>query len=1133
MGLRGRQKEAIDPSRSVCVVAGAGTGKTHILISKYIDLLERGYNSSDILALTFTRKAASEMKERIEAALDLQVSEYPSRWRHIRDEFIWADISTFHSFCSKVLHEFPIEANIAPEFIIIDELQAKRLQEEALEVCLHSPSGISRESICRLLGDTDEWHVKAYLRELYKNRIFVEEFFKELEGDDEAIIERWKSQFRDLQKEILSVFQSNNELWGTIAELHRLASACRKDKDGAMKYLRSIESHLVDLMEQRSPEIALSAMTELSGIRGRTNMGSSANWKPEDLKSLRDSYGRLQSFFVANGPLLEIREGDENFSKYALGFLRDLKNVFKEYRKNVDELKRQSGGIDFNDMIFAAYRLFRDHKDLVRAHFLNRYSYILIDEFQDTDPIQCKIIWTILGNLREKSDRLFVVGDPKQSIYLFRDADVTLFKEMQEIIQDGLKGKIVPLNINFRSTPQIVYFVNYLFSKILSSSSKPWEFGYEPLDVSHERINDSGSVELLLAPSTMDGQERSNSEAEMIARRIQNLIETENKKIYWDECKRKLSSPRPAQYSDVAILLQRRTNLRYLERALQKYGIPYHVSSGLGFYERQEIVDLFNLLKFLDNILDDVALYGILRSPYFGISDVQLHKIAKSGSGSLWSRVQQCSQQHESSAVSNAVRLLEDWSSRAHVEPIADLLRVIIESSGIYAVYGGLVDGSRIIANLEKFLQIARDAQMHGITLISDFAAELELLIDEAPMEGEGQIDSENANVVKIMTVHASKGLEFPIVVIPDMAGKGEKDRPPLMVDEILGIGLRVPDPSNEYKLRDTFQLQLLKMRRDEKSEAERKRLFYVAVTRAKDHLILCGSIIEEIESLEEGATWLDWTYACLGINGKNIQDGAVTFEWPKGSSTIISIPIIDDPEDIPAEIRERKPELLEAPEQDLSKAEMPEFLRPVQLPEPEHIFSASEVEEYKLCPKKYNSKYVIGDPDRDIILPATGENARIQGLIIHEIFQGKDPSMVFRKYSISDSNKEGLYRECYDNFLSSDFMKDVKEDHRELPFLARIDGILFSGKIDRITKKGDGSWNIIDYKTMDVSEEQMVVKSKEYSDQFAIYRNVMQQLLGGEICIFTYFTSIERFFPVKLDDTRVISNIKKIVQKN
>ena len=1133
MSLRGRQKEAIDPSRSVCVVAGAGTGKTHILIAKYIDLLERGYSSSDILALTFTRKAASEMKERVETALDRQVSESPQKWRQIREELIWADISTFHSFCSKVLHEFPIEANIDPNFTIIDELQARRLLEEALESCLHSPGSTSRESICRLLGDTDEWHVKGYLRELYKNRIFVEEFFKQLDGDDEAIIEGWRSQFFDFQKDLLSIFQSNKELWDTIAQLHKLASACRKDKDGAMKYLKNIEPCLVDLMERKSPQAVLSAIILLSGIKGRTNMGSSANWKPEDLKSLRDSYARLQSFFAINGPLLEIQVGQESFLKYTLNFLRDLRNAFNEYQENVDELKRQRGGIDFSDMIFAAYRLFKDHKDLVQAHFHNRYRYILVDEFQDTDPIQCKIIWTILGNLKEESDRLFIVGDPKQSIYLFRDADVTLFKEMQDLIRDDLKGKVVALDINFRSAPQIVYFVNHLFSQILSSSLKPWEFGYDPLDVSRERINDSGSVELLLAPFARESQERSKNEAEMIARRIQNLIETEKKKIYWDECKIKLSSPKPAQYGDVAILLQRRTNLRYIERALQKYGIPYHVSSGLGFYERQEIVDLFNLLKFLDNELDDIALYGILRSPYFGLSDALLYKIARSGSGSLWSRVRHCSRLHECAAINRAVGLLEGWLARAHLEPITKLLQGIVESSEIYAVYAGLEDGTRIIANLEKFLQIARDAQGHGLISISDFIAELELLIDEAPMEGEGQIDTENANVVRIMTVHASKGLEFPIVVIPDMASKGEKDRPLIMVDEKLGVGLRVPDPSDEYKLRDTFQLQLLKIQRDEKSEAEKKRLFYVAATRAKDHLILCGSIIEDTApSLEEGSTWLDWTYASLGINEENIKEGAVTFEWPKGSSNITTIPIIDDPQDIPAKTRERMPELIEFHEQDVPKTDAQGILCPVRVQEPEHIFSASEIEDYKLCPKKYEDKYAKLGLDRDSFNPTIGENARTRGLIIHEIFQGKDPAIVLRKYGISDPDKERSYRDCYEKFLSSDLMADIREEHKELPFLARIDGILFSGKIDRMTKRGDGSWNIIDYKTMDLSEEQIEEKSREYSYQLAIYRNAMQQLLGEDICLYAYFTSIGRFFQVKLDDEGVRSSIKKIVQK-
>jgi ATP-dependent helicase/nuclease subunit A len=1133
MMLRGRQTEAVDPSRSVCVVAGAGTGKTHILIAKYIDLLERGYSPNDILAMTFTRKAASEMRERVEVELEKRVLESPSRWRYIMDEFVWADISTFHSFCLKVLHEFPIEANVDPDFIIIDELQAKRLLEEALDACIHSPSRKSYKSICRLLCDTDEWHVKGYLRELYKNRLFTEEFFKGLDKDDREIIEIWKSQFCEFQRDLFNILKSNRELRDIINELHRHASTCKKDKDAAMKYLRSIEPYLVELIERRSPDAFLFALNELSGIKGRVNMGSSANWKPEDLKSVRDSYVRLQLFFTANKPLLEIQPGDESFLKYALIFLRDLREAFREYLKNADDLKRKIGGIDFNDMIYAAYRLFRDHRDLAQGHFHDRYRYILVDEFQDTDPIQCKIIWTILGNLDEASDRLFIVGDPKQSIYLFRDADVALFKEMQEIIHKGLKGKIVPLDINFRSAPEIVYFVNYLFSQILSSSSKPWEFGYDPLEVSCERINDHGSVELLLAPSARWSQERAKKEAEMMARRIQNIIEIEKREIYWDKCKNKLSSPRPAQYSDVAILLQRRTNLHYIEWALQKYGIPYHVSSGLGFYERQEIIDLFNLLKFLDNELDDIALYGILRSPYFGISDASLYKITKSGIGSLWSRIRMDIRQNEGAAVMEAVSLLEDWLSRAHLVPVTDLLHRIIESSKIYAVYGGLVEGDRIIANLEKFLQIARDAQKQGMTSITDFVSDLELLIEEVPMEGEGQIDAENENATKIMTVHASKGLEFPIVVIPEMASKGGRDHPTLMVDETLGIGLRVSDPTNEYKLRDTFQLQILKARQDEKSEAERKRLFYVAATRAKDHLILCGSIIDGcVPSIEEGSTWLDWTYACLNINDEHIRSGTVSFQWPNGSPNITAIPIIDDPEDIPAETRERIPELIEVDKLYLSKAESSEILHPVQVPEQEHIFSASEIEDYKLCPKKYSDKYITGIPNKHPLISDAEENGSIQGLIIHEIFQGKDATRVLKRYGISDANRERSYKKIYERFLLSDIMKNVTEEYKELPFLARIDGTLFSGTIDRLIKKDDGSWNIIDYKTSKIYDDQIEKELGKYTSQLAIYRKAMQKILGKDICAFVYFTSAEKTCSASADEAKVLSNINRIVKK-
>jgi hypothetical protein len=201
-------------------------------------------------------------------------------------------------------------------------------------------------------------------------------------------------------------------------------------------------------------------------------------------------------------------------------------------------------------------------------------------------------------------------------------------------------------------------------------------------------------------------------------------------------------------------------------------------------------------------------------------------------------------------------------------------------------------------------------------------------------------------------------------------------------------------------------------------------------------------------------------------------------------------------------------------------------------VPEQEHIFSASEIEDYKLCPKKYSEKHVTSIPNKIQFVSDAEENGSTRGLIIHEIFQGKDPSTVLKRYGIFDSDKEKLYRGFYDSFMSSDFMKDVKEDHKELPFLARIDGILFSGKIDRVAKKCDGSWNIIDYKTSFLSKDQMKEKARDFSYQLAIYRSVMQQLLAEEICVFAYFTSIERFFEVELDDKILRLNIKKIVQK-
>ena len=1130
MKLQGRQELALDHSLSLCFIAGAGTGKTQVLVEKYVDLLDKveGLHASNILALTFTQKAASEMKERVRESLAKRSF---GRWRSIRDEFVWAEISTFHSFCAGVLRQFPTETGIEPNFTVLDELEYGQLLEEALDILLHSTDPSTESAITRLLRDVDSWHVKEYIRELYDKRILSEDYFKKLESkDDDAVIDDWKSYFLGPQEELASLYMSNGDVSHAIAELRLLSEQYAGDDDSGMKYLRKAEQYLADLQQAESCEAIFSILAGLSSIEGgKRNMGSAKNWEKSDLESLRKSYLILKSFLGIAEPLLDLKGDDEAFLRYTLSFLRDLRTAFNGYIEIAEELKRQRGAIDFNDMITATYRLFRDHKEIVLSHFQNKFRYILVDEFQDTDPIQCKILWMILGDLSIKSEKLFVVGDPKQSIYLFRNADVTLFKETQKIIEEGLKGKSVPLDINFRSTSEIIRFVNYLFSRLFSECSKPWEFNYDSIEVSDYRQKDSGSVEILLLKPSEEGEQEPQAEAEMVARRIQNLIEIEKKLVYWDEEGNRLPQPRPAQYRDVTVLLQRRTNLHYFEWALQRYGIPYYVSGGLGFFEQQEIIDIFNLLRFLNNELDDVALYGLLRSPYFGISDTELYRITKSGSGSLWWRLQQYLDRYKDSNLEKTVQLLKEWLELSQREPIAGLLRRIVRDSGIYAVYGGMENGNRLQSNLEKFLQMARSTQAHGFTSLSSFVAELKILIDEVPMEGEAQVDMETGNTVKIMTVHASKGLQFPVVLIPDMGGKGKDDYPGLMVDETYGIGLSVPDPASDYELKDTFFKRLLKHNHSEKIKSERKRLFYVATTRAKDHLIICGSRPEEFPlPIEEGKTWLDWTGACLDLFQDKIDEGLIKIEWPDGSSKSVSIRIIQDPASIQAEIKEKIRYLIEVPE-NFKQSDLPESLRPLSVDDQEHIFSVSEIESYIQCPQEYYYKYKIGRLDRDITSSAIGENAVTKGLMIHEIFQGKDPTMVLRSYGISDRYKVGSYEALYKRFISSDLMSSVVEEYKELPFLVKINGIPFTGKIDRLVKKGDGSWSIIDYKTTEISKDEVSERARHYILQLFVYRNAMKMLLGQDVHSFVYFTSLGDFAEVTGDDEKISEDIKRI----
>ena len=1071
MGLTERQAQAaLDHKKSKCVTAGAGTGKTHVLVQKYISLLEEGVGAAEILALTFTEKAAGEMKIRVRRALAEKEGE---RWDAVCDDHLWAKVSTFHSFCASILREFSVEADVGPGFAVLDEREAARLREEAAETLIHGePPEEDREAVIGALRAVGVYELKNYIRRLHARHDAAEAFFAALRRDEGAVLDAWQAAVE--RQRATATDAILDRAGSSIDTLRDLASRYPGNRDPAEAYLRAIEPHL-------SGENAIAALARAHRDgKFRANMGQKKNWKGDDLENLRAAYRTLEECFDEHGwALLLAVDPDDPFTRATLAFLHDLGAVYRAFIRGVEAEKWRQNALDFDDLVNKTRRLLCDHTDIA-AHFRDRFRFILIDEFQDTDPVQVGIIRAILGDLTRAPANLFIVGDPKQSIYLFREADVTQFAHARDLIEQNLGGEAIPLDVNFRSTPEVVGFTNAIFGTLMAGCSKPWEFLYEPLRAN--RSEDAGSVEILLSPRIKDRQAGRRTEADMVARKIRMLVKRGEKPIRRD------GETRPAGYGDVAILLERRTNLAYYERALERYGIPYRVHAGLGFYERQEIYDLYNILRFLANDHDDVALYGVLRSPYFGFSDARLFSIARPEK-----TLYECLQADLGPDAVMAVRLLSSFLSYARRLPPARLIRRIIDESGIFIVFGGMAGGEQAVANVEKLIAIARDT---ASPTLDGFVEDIGQSIDDGDREGDARIDVTDTDAVAIMTVHAAKGLEFPVVIVPDLAGMPRSGTDTIMIGEGLLIGVKIPNPENDYEREDTPILRLLVDEYQKMEEAEQKRLFYVAVTRARDHLILCGEAPADTPtSLSVAKTRMDWLAYCLDIFGSEAAIGG------------LRIPITSDPAAIAAGAKGVAPVYIPLPA-DTAADVLPV---PLSAAEEERIYPVTGISDYIRSPAEYGQG-------------AAGEPAT-RGLSIHEVFCGRDPVAVLRRYGM-DTGRAEEYRKLYERFSASPLMQGIRSDHCEVPFCVQVRGITFKGTIDRLVERSDGTWALIDYKT-GVSGD-----AGEHAVQMAIYREAAGQILRAPITPYIYFVDADRWVEVAVDEAWVFGAIERAVRE-
>ncbi len=873
LGLDEKQHAAAaSANRAVVVTAGAGSGKTRALVGRYLHLLEQGYELRSLAAITFTDKAAREMRTRVRAEVEAWLSSEPGAthgvWDRARTELDAARISTIHSLCAEILRAHPAEAGVDPAFAVLSDAASSMLQAEAIERAFAAPAPV--EDV--LFDAFTQSELERMLQQLVS-----QPGFRSLAGG--PALESWSAAVAAWLDVRLA-----DDAWRAALDIlaeHR----ARAPEDKLELARQSVLSHWNAVTQARSRrdwDAVLGALAALRQAATATG-GRKENWPAPDLATMREAMRGVSEHYDARlAPL--IGKGPE--ARWALdgrvaACLPALESLAERARSVYQRLKDEREALDFDDLERRAESLLATH-DAARRRWQEDIRAVLVDEFQDTNERQRRIVYALAGfgefDPRERSapaGRLFIVGDAKQSIYRFRGADVAVFSRVQEQLAAS-GGQSVDLDTTYRAHHALVEVVNRLMAHILDTGA----------DAGTQRIPFAALRAHRSAPGSpnMSGQARPpyvelhvgagedapsgrRAAAEALARRLAELRRDEG-----------------FEWGHMALLFRSSTAFGVYEDAFEQAGIPFVTIAGRGFYGRPEVRDLLNALAAVADPADDLAVAGFLRSPAIGLSDAELFHLryAEADAAPRPLAAALASQAAGSEACRRAFDILSDLRALAGRASVAQVLKRLLD----LADYGALLDAaarhglpqaSRMRRNVDKLLADAHDSAM---TSLSEFLDHIRALRDVGVREGEAPVEAGGS--VQLMTVHKAKGLEFPVVVVADAAYEHRGAASALLFDEDLGWlpGLR------EDGARPVMW-QLARLSQQTKEEAESRRLLYVAATRAREKLIVSG----HARRLKAGRlAWHGWLGALaevIGLSEVEVEAGLaqprslpVSAEW-------------------------------------------------------------------------------------------------------------------------------------------------------------------------------------------------------------------------------------------------------------
>jgi ATP-dependent helicase/nuclease subunit A len=859
------QEQAITLDGNLVVTAGAGSGKTRVLVARYLRLLDTNADElTDILAITFTEKAAREMRERVRDATEQRARDAADlaareRWEDLRARVEAARIGTIHAFCAALLRAHPAESGLDPRFAVLDEVEQALLLDESVNAALQQVAApgaapaLEATEVQALQEAFSLDDLRALLHGMVAGGPEVAAAVAALPTDPAALLTLWQRRLADAQAEVLAALLASAAWREAAATLRGLAPAATA-ADLIGKQVLAVAEWLPTLEQTNA-----GSLPDFAPVRDiKLNGGSKKNWPTAaDLAAAKAALKALRECVAAQGPLLTLQPDpalEQRAAQLVPALCRLYQRAGAEYRRR----KEQRDALDFDDLEQRARRLLEEHP-AVRARWQAEFHAILVDEFQDTNDEQRHIIDALAGTGEQSPPpgaplpALFVVGDGKQSIYRFRGADVSVFREVTQTIANR-GGQIVALDTSFRTHPPLLAWINRVSEGIFAREHalRPYEIPFEPLHAHRPPPKHMRCAELHLISGASSAAQTRTEEARILAERIRALVDGNDGPLISDG-----AAWRTPKYGDIAILCQASTVFSFYEAALREADIPYLTTAGRGYYGRNEVQDLIHLVRVLNDPADELALVGVLRSPLFALSDATILRLRFANPRSLWAALLASDEQHaapeDAPALAFARDTLRDLAAlRGHLT-VVELLRAALARTGYLATVSGMEHGSQRRVNIEKLLEAARQAGRSGLP---DFSAYLESLLKTEPREGEAPLEAGGS--VRLMTVHKSKGLEFPIVVLPDLGRRGPSSSPPWLARPSYGLALRLRDEHGDEQKSVAYHLA----RREEQQmeTAERDRLLYVALTRAQDYLILSGAA-----ATQSGPNWLSRLLGALG----------------------------------------------------------------------------------------------------------------------------------------------------------------------------------------------------------------------------------------------------------------------------